>query len=154
VALELKRLYGSTPFRKPPGVKTARVCPVSGAPVSAFCPSSIEELFLPADRPAAQCRDHDPAGPPPPPAAAARVEFPKSGDVFRMDPQVPRGSQGIFLRTDFPGTINWVVDGKKLAQEGGSVLWPLAPGAHSVYLVAGRGETEIRSKTVRFLVMD
>jgi penicillin-binding protein 1C len=134
VALEMKKLYGSSPFRRPPGIRTARVCPVSGLPPSAFCPSSMEEVFLASRLPAGQCAAHNPAA-----AAAAPsprrpgLKFPVNGDIFRIDPQTPRAAQALVFRAEGAGPeAVWRVDGRELAERGEAVSWPLAPGKHTV----------------------
>jgi len=155
-ALALKKLYGSTPFRRPPGIKTARVCPVSGQPPSQFCPSSMEEVYTAARLPAGQCAEHRP-----PEAAAARpagrpaVKFPSEGDVFRLDPQTPRGAQALFFKAgEAEGDIVWNVDGRELAERGNGAAWPLAPGAHSVHFTLSRGTETVRARPVRFVVVE
>ncbi|MHB0995178.1 MAG: penicillin-binding protein 1C [Elusimicrobiales bacterium] len=151
VALEMKKLYGSTQFRRPPGLKTARICPVSGLPPSAFCPSSMEEVFSASRLPEGQCGEHGPAAaaPAPRPAARPSVKFPADGDIFRIDPQTPRAAQALFFRAEgLSGELIWTVDGKELAERGESVAWPLSPGRHSVSIKSPG------ARPVRFTVVE
>lgn len=154
VALKLKALYGSTPFRRPLEIKTARVCPVSGLLPSAFCPSAMEEIFTARNLPAAVCREHLP----PETAAAApaeklSVKFPEDGDVFRLDPQTPAAAQALFFRTSAEGEIVWRVDARELPGRGPGVAWPLVPGRHSVFFTVERSGVVFRSKPVGFTVV-
>lgn len=152
VALEMKKLYGSGGFRRPPGVKTSRICPLSGLPVSPFCPTSMEELFLSKDSVSGQCRVHDPAGETAPRKKSGKVEFPKDGDIFRIDPQSPPGSQALFFNTLTEGRIVWILDGKALPESGQNVSWGLVPGRHKVFFTAENGEGTFRSAPVTFSV--
>lgn len=154
VALELKKLYGSSAFRPPPGVRKARVCPDSGLPPSPFCPSSMEELFAQGDALRGQCASHSPrpaeaAAPPRP-----EVAFPKNGDIFKIDPQAPATSQALFLKAAAAGEITWTVDGRELPERGASVAWPLAPGRHKVHFTSGRDGSAASSPAVSFTVVE
>jgi len=155
VALEMKKLYGSTSFVRPPGLRTVRVCPVSGLQPSAFCPSSIDEVFPAANLPSAQCAEHNPAqaAAPAPAAGKASLDFPKDGDIFRLDPQTPLAAQALFFKASgAEGDIAWTVDGKP-AGSGPSAAWPLEAGRHSVFFTASRGGKAFRSGKVRFTVV-
>ncbi len=153
-ALELKRLYGSTPFRRPPGIRTVRVCPASGLPPSPFCPSTMEEIYPAGRLPAGSCAEHRaPSAPVPAAAGAPRVKYPGEGDVFRVDPQTPLAAQAIFFRTDATGDVVWTVDGRELAERGQRAAWPLAEGRHRVYFTVERGGRPLRSPGVSFVVV-
>ncbi|PIU20176.1 MAG: penicillin-binding protein 1C, partial [Elusimicrobia bacterium CG08_land_8_20_14_0_20_59_10] len=60
VAMELNRLYPSASFKRPPGIRTVRICPVSGLPPSAFCPASMDEVFAADKLPRGSCAEHLP----------------------------------------------------------------------------------------------
>lgn len=156
VALELDKLYGASPFRPPPGVRRAKVCPDSGLPPSPFCPSSMNEVFAQGDALRGQCGEHAPE---PERAAAAgparpAVDFPRNGDIFKRDPQAPAASQAVFLRTKAAGEITWTVDGRELPERGASVAWPLIPGRHKAYFTARRSGAAERSPAVLFTVVE
>jgi penicillin-binding protein 1C len=155
VALKLKELYGSTSFRRPLAIKTARVCPVSGLLPSAFCPATMEEVYTSRNLPAAVCREHLPPAEAAaaPPAGGLAVKFPGDGDIFRWDPQTPAAAQAIFLKTDAEGEIAWRVDARELAERGPSVPWPLEPGRHSVSFAVQRAGKTLRSRPVSFTVV-
>ena len=157
VALKMNKLYPSTPFKRPLGIKTARVCPVSGLLPSAFCPATMEELFTAGNMPSAQCRGH---GPPQaqaalvPPTGSPSVKFPKDGDIFRIDPQTPRAAQALFLKSSVSeGEIVWQVDKCALPEHGSSVAWALEPGRHTAYFTLMREGKPVKSSPVRFMVI-
>jgi penicillin-binding protein 1C len=155
VALKLKQLYGSTPFRRPAEIRTVRVCPVSGLLPSSFCPATMEEVYSPRYLPSGVCRDHLPPAQAAalPPAQKPSVKFPGDGDVFRYDPQTPAAAQAIFLKTEAEGEITWQVDGRPLPERGPSVAWPLVPGRHSAAFTVERAGTAVRVKPVWFTVV-
>lgn len=155
VALEMEKLYGSTPFRRPPGLRTVRVCPVSGLPPSAFCPSFIDEIFTAANVPSGQCAEHGPAQQAEaPPAGKPAVDFPKDGDIFRLDPQTPLAAQALFFKASgAEGDIAWTVDGKLLGENSPIVAWPLQAGTHSVYFTTEKDGKSFRSRAVHFTVV-
>ena len=156
IALALEKFYGSTPFRRPPGIKTVKVCPASGLPPSAFCPASMDEVFSVSNLPSGQCAEHMPPAERAAavPAVKLSVKFPAEEDIFRLDPQTPRAAQAlIFKAAGAEGEIAWTVDGQGLAERGDSVSWPLAPGRHSVFLTALQSGKPVRSKSVRFTVI-
>ncbi|HBA59333.1 MAG TPA: penicillin-binding protein 1C [Elusimicrobia bacterium] len=156
VALELNKLYPSAPFKRPPGVKTVRVCPVSGLPPSGYCPASMDEVFASASLPSGQCAEHLPPGDtaaPSPAAAGPSIKFPGDGDIFRIDPQTPRAAQALFFKASAGGDLVWSVDALELAERGQEVLWPLKPGKHSVYFTAVLNGQPYKSRPVRFTVI-
>ncbi|MDD2806844.1 MAG: penicillin-binding protein 1C [Elusimicrobiales bacterium] len=156
LALELEKLYGSTPFRRPPGIRTVKVCPVSGLPPSSFCPASMDEVFSAANLPSGQCAEHTPAAERAPVPAAVKfsVKFPAEGDIFRIDPQTPLAAQAVFLKAaGAEGEITWTMDGAELPEKGESVSWALVPGPHKVFFTAARNGRSSSSKPARFTVI-
>ena len=156
VAMKVKELYGSTPFRRPPQLRSTRICPGSGLLPSADCPSSMEESFLPGRLPSGICALHgaDKEGPAAPAAGDAAVKYPVNGDIFSIDPNTPRAAQAIFLKAsvDDAGTV-WRVDSKELAERGPRAAWPLAPGKHTASFSIISNGLKIQSKPVRFTVL-
>lgn len=156
IALAMEKLYGSTPFRRPPGIRTVKVCPDSGLPPSAFCPATMDEVFSAANLPSGQCAEHLPAAgrAPVPAAPKLTVKFPADGDIFRIDPQTPRAAQALFLKASgAEGVIIWTIDGAQLAERGKSVSWPLVPGRHSVFFTASSDGRTVRSNPSSFTVI-
>ncbi|MDD2805693.1 MAG: penicillin-binding protein 1C [Elusimicrobiales bacterium] len=156
IALVLRKLYGSSQFQRPPGIKTVRVCPVSGLPPSQFCPSGMDELYGAANLPQGQCSEHrPPEASAAPPAGKPVVKFPSDGDIFRIDPQTPRAAQALFFKAEgAEAEIVWAVDGKELTERGPSVAWPLAPGRHTVSFKALRDGKPAASRAARFTVIE
>ena len=156
IALAMEKLYGSTSFKRPPGIRTVKVCPDSGLPPSSFCPSSMDEVFSAGNLPPGQCARHKPEAEPAarPVAAKLSVKFPADGDIFRLDPQTPRAAQALFLKSaGAEGEITWTMDGQELPEKGESVLWPLKPGRHAVSFKAFQNGKVISSKPARFTVI-
>ncbi|MBI4351534.1 MAG: penicillin-binding protein 1C [Elusimicrobia bacterium] len=156
IALALKKLYGSSPFKRPPGIRTVKVCPDSGLPPSAFCPATMDEVFSAANLPSGQCAEHLPQAEraAAPAAAKLSVKFPADGDIFRLDPQTPRAAQALFLKAaGAEGEITWTLDGRELPEKGASVPWPLKPGRHSAYFTNHQNREISKSKPVRFTVI-
>jgi penicillin-binding protein 1C len=54
----MRELGSSGPFERPPGVKTATICPASGQRPGAFCPAPRPELFLTGTVPTDTCTVH------------------------------------------------------------------------------------------------
>lgn len=157
IALTMRRLYGSTPFQRPPGIRTVRVCPASGLPPSQFCPSGIDEVYAAANLPAGNCAEHLPPAEKAalPPAGKPAIKFPSDGDVFRIDPQTPRAAQALFFKASgAEGEIIWTVDGRELPARGETVEWPLAPGRHTASFSLARSTGALTSRPVRFLVVE
>ncbi len=155
IALAIEKLYGSTSFRRPPGIRTVKVCPESGLPPSAFCPATMDEVFAANNLPSGRCAVHLPPAQAPavPAAAGLSVAFPANGDIFRVDPQTPRAAQAIFFKAaGAAGRVSWEVDGKP-AGEGESVPWALAPGRHSVFFSVLQNGKPIKSNHIRFTVI-
>ncbi|OGR40773.1 MAG: penicillin-binding protein 1C [Elusimicrobia bacterium GWA2_61_42] len=157
VALLLNKLYPSTRFKRPLGIKTVGVCPVSGSLPSSFCPASMEEIFTASNLPSLHCREHlAPSAPAQAvqPADQPAVKFPRDGDIFRIDPQTPRAAQALFFKAEAAGEeLVWRVDSRDLAGSGESTAWPLEAGAHSVSFSFMREGRVLRSRPVKFMVI-
>ncbi|MEI7530035.1 MAG: penicillin-binding protein 1C [Elusimicrobiota bacterium] len=155
-ALRMKELYGSTAFRAPPQLLTARICPDSGLLPGPACASAIDELFLPGHLPSGVCALHGAAaaGTAARAAGAAAVKYPVEGDIFRIDPHTPRAAQAIFLKAslDDPEAV-WSVDARELPERGPRAAWALEPGRHSASFSVMSGGRPLRSRPVHFTVL-
>ena len=154
-ALEMARRFGSRPFRMPAGIREVEVCPDSGALPGPWCPDRIREVFSARNLPGKVCGVH---GPPREALAAAparlEIDFPKPGDVFKLDPTAALASQAIRLRAaGADESAVWSVDGREVAERGASVWWRLKPGKHRVVVAARRGGRLVRSPWVGFVVL-
>jgi penicillin-binding protein 1C len=159
VAYEVEKRLGSRPFVVPEGIVSAEVCPDSGELRGPHCPGRMTEVFTSAGKPAEKCRlDHNNRkeeaenyG------GLLSVEFPRQGDMFRVDPATPRNAQAIRLRAspeDSSAVYRWQVDGVTLENKTASAWWPLSRGWHIVACeFKGKNGME-SSKPVRFYVGD
>jgi penicillin-binding protein 1C len=97
-ASEMARRFGARPFPRPAGIREAEVCPESGDLPGLWCPSRMREVFSRRHMPARICSVHRaPEAAAPAGKAALSVEFPRPGDVFRVDPTAARASQALRL---------------------------------------------------------
>ncbi len=167
-ALAMQARYGAADIERPAGLIRAKVCPVSGAAATQACRDALEEWFTAAHPPVEACAVvHGPGqfdaalrgalanprtervmpGP--------RIEFPRAGDVFRVDPATPADAQAILLKGgQLPGggACRWEVDGARLASTGPEAFWPLVPGQHVATLIVTADGREESAPPVRFLV--
>lgn len=164
-------------FEKPRGVVEAEICPDSGLLKSVHCPSGVLEVFHKKNMPGVLCPhtkssllesyvnsgqtsgSHILEGMPVSKFGVGvkpEVEFPKDGDVFKIDPQAPVRSQAILFRSNLKnadGTIQWIVDSKK-SPGSGNLWWSLQKGRHTLrFSVQQNGKTEY-SKPVSFFVLE
>ncbi|MCX5797491.1 MAG: penicillin-binding protein 1C [Elusimicrobia bacterium] len=154
-AEEMERRFGARPFPKPAGIREAEVCPDSGDLPGLWCPSRMREVFSVRNLPHKVCKRHRP---PQPGAAAAQarlaVDFPKPGDVFRLDPTAAPASQAIRLRASGADDSSvWTVDGRELPERGASVWWRLREGKHRLSVALRRNGRLSRSASVGFSVV-
>lgn len=155
IAVKMKELYGSTPFRRPPALRPARVCAESGLLFSPLCPSVMEEVFLPGNMPSGICAMHGAKKPvPAAPASRPVIKYPVDGDIFRIDPNTPLAAQALFLKASVndPDTV-WRVDSMELPERGPRAEWPLQAGFHRAFFTIERGGKLYRSAPVRFTVV-
>jgi hypothetical protein len=85
-----------------------------------------------------------------------RIQFPAEGDVFKIDPQAAKGSQGILLKTnDGPGSelAVWRVDGAAVGVDGQSPWWMLQPGWHEAVLGRMNQGQYVKVNSVSFRVL-
>ncbi|MDD2773256.1 MAG: penicillin-binding protein 1C [Elusimicrobiales bacterium] len=153
-------LYSKRPsggFPVPPGVKFVEICPESGKLPGPYCPAAALEVFNSKYLPSENCDIHIP----PQPAAAKPakqglrpiVDFPKKGDVFKIDPSAPRAAQALVFRAqNLPGgaTLQWMVDSKPAA--GG--IWQLKAGEHRAQVSLEKEGGVLRSRAVKFTVLE
>jgi penicillin-binding protein 1C len=154
-AEEVERRFGSRPFPRPAGIREVEVCPDSGDLPGPWCPSRMREVFSVRNLPQRVCSlHHAPEQAAAPVSAGLSVEFPKPGDVFRLDPTVARASQSIRLRASgADAQALWRVDGRELAQKGVEAWWRLRAGRHRAEVSVLRAGGIMRSSSVRFQVI-
>ena len=153
-AEEMERRFGSRPFPRPAGIREIEVCPDSGDLPGPWCPSRMREVFSVRNLPQKVCALHRaPQDASAPARTSLVVDFPKPGDVFKLDPTAALASQAIRLRAVGGDESSvWTVDGRELPDRGVSVWWRLVAGRHRVSVSVKRGDRILRSSRVTFLV--
>jgi len=141
-------------FKKPKGLAEIEICPESGLLKSIRCPSGARELFHKRNAPSKIC-DLPHSGPGQEAAGfspGSRLEFPKNGDVFKLDPQVPEKSQALLLKASVTVSA-WNIDGKEYPGDSREFWLAPAPGEHKVYFYFQKGGKRVKSPTVKFLII-
>jgi penicillin-binding protein 1C len=121
----------------PSGVVSRRVV------LEAAAEPSRLEWFLAGTEPASSGRGQEPArasgsrpalagGPPP------RILAPAEGTVVALDPDIPPARQRVVLEASGGGALRFVLDGGDLGPAAAPLLWPPAPGRHTLALVDER----------------
>jgi penicillin-binding protein 1C len=156
-------------FAKPDGLSTAMVCPFSGKIPTAFCPGAIEELFIEGTEPRQVCPYHRAIAEFPPGSAgmesgrdfsSLRISFPRSGDVFKIDPILRKAHQRIKLKVDVsqkPGInkVEWWINGDRAGESGSpfTFFWNLRPGSYTIKAVAVGAGSRLESRPVKITVL-
>ncbi len=154
-ALAMERRYGSRDFVMPSGVREVEVDPTSGLLAGPECPDSVREVFRRDRLPSKSCAPRDAVAAAP--SKPVAIAFPRPGDVFRLDPSSPHGSQAVPLRVepeDADGDIEWAVDGKPLSDHAAVAFWTPEIGAHQVALKFTPRGGITTTKTVSVRVLD
>ena len=151
IALAQHRLYGSTEFRRPPGVQSADICAESGLAAGARCRSIMREYFLSSTPQPPVCRTHDEhSGNAADTAGPVIIKFPRDGDIFKLDPAFPKAAQALFFKSSLlSGEAVWVLDSREVP---GGGPWPLSAGRHTLYFRYDNGAAS--SPPVKFSVID
>ena len=150
IAMFLHNFIGSSDFKKPLGIAEIEICPESGLPASDDCPSRITEYFNSSFIPKEKCtiphnspdysseywhsahsgRKND----------SLQVEFPKNGDIFKIDPSYPIAAQGLaFKASRNAKNPEWHLDGKRFKNE----IWKLQEGSHELYFKDGNKKSAV-----------
>jgi len=157
-ALEVEKRYPSTGFLRPAGIQEVEICPDSGKLPGPFCPNHRTEFFRKGNLPGRTCDVHLAPAEKSPPNRPKRlnIQFPRDGDVFKIDPQAAKGSQGIRLTTNGgPGSDKaaWQVDGSDIAGGAEEAWWMLKPGWHHATLGRMENGQFVRINSVSFRVL-
>ncbi len=156
-------------FVEPSGLSWLKVCPISGEVASRFCPGAVEEVFVQGTEPQTLCSLHSDPGTiqtaqPERPgrvhSAGLEVNFPRDGDVFKLDPVLRMEHQRIRLRAsvgfpDASARVEWFINGQKIGEAGFpySIFWHLMPGSYTIKAKAISGGKIMESAAVRFTVL-
>jgi penicillin-binding protein 1C len=137
-AIVMEKRYGSRPFSRPRRIQDAEICPESGLLPGPDCPGTMREVFAAGAAPTRVCPVHA--------AESSRgrgmeddlaIQFPSGGDVFRLNPRMPRRAQAIRFRPRIEQPVRrvlWTVDQKRLPGRDREPWWTLEPGRHEVRL--------------------
>jgi penicillin-binding protein 1C len=148
---------------RPDALEPVICCLESGERGRPECPGTLVE-WLPRDRTGRACarhgesrtvnalpvpgRDDEPpnaAIPPTAPREHLALARPIAGDVFFLDPALPKGAQAVGFRAEAPsGTeVAWFLDGRPIGTTRAphERLWPIEPGRHRLVVRAGGGES-------------
>jgi penicillin-binding protein 1C len=163
-------------FVRPPDVRTAEVCPLSGMPRGPNCGAG-RRVHVSETHPAvASCTWHGPDGALRVPAELSsfernstgvlaqsgpelRIANPVDGARFVVDPSIPRSRQELPLRalvnTAEALRVRWEIDGRPLAEVGApfSTDWRIEPGEHHVRASALRSSGEVLAVHEVFVVV-
>jgi len=157
IMIELHRSSYPTRFPEPPNLTTARVCGKSGLIARDECPVKIDEIFIPGTEPresCAVCRDTSGTRPVAylglHPALNADHPFaiinPRSGDIYKINPQVSYRTQGIKFIVETIGDLgdlDFMLDGRSLGKikYPYGYVWSPVAGEH-VLVVLGGGQSD------------
>jgi len=155
-------------FKEPEGLVRQIICPLSGKLVTADCPGQMEEIFIRGSGPVEFC-DHihtnqiitGNAGPAP---ARHRLDliqisFPVDGDMFKIDPILPKPYQKIRFRANVidkrVNRLEWWVNNRKIEVKDPpySFSWQLKPGSYTIKATARAGEKKLESRPVKITVL-
>ncbi|OUO56467.1 penicillin-binding protein 1C [Candidatus Avelusimicrobium gallicola] len=127
LAVYLQKKYPSEPFETPAGITRALVCTQSGLLAGPACTHTKEEVFSSRHLPAVCSGRHQVA------VSALAITSPDKGDVFKMDPSIPRAAQVLRLEAACAEkSCRWTMDGEKLPGISCQTWWPLKPGKHTL----------------------
>ena len=145
IAMLMRRLYGSSDFKQPAGIEEMESCPLSGLPAAASCPSRIAEYYDKEHIPAKNCPISHESEFAYVSESKMSIEFPKDGDIYKIDPSYPIEAQALRFRSKDSLNDEWFIDGKKTAGD----LWKLREGRHSLYFMRGKK----KSSVIKFMVV-
>ena len=136
IAMYLHSHLGSTPFTPPEGIVQTEICRKCGMPASEGCTSRITDYVNEDFLKRTACDGiHQETGNASNSEGNVYVEFPKNGDIFKIDPSYPLAAQGIrFKASRNAQKPEWKLDGK--SWNGG--IWQLVEGRHELYFYDGK----------------
>lgn len=127
VALATQQRYPSPGFTAPKGIKPAVLCNETGLLAGPKCPHTHLEIFDEKHLPAVCSGQHQP------PVSSVQITSPQSGDIFYVDPAMPRAAQQLKLSAQCAQTAcRWQLDGQPLPGTLCETWWPLSGGKHTL----------------------
>ncbi len=166
IMLLLHRENPPLEFASPKNLIRRRICPESGLLISAECPGSMEEIFIPGTEPEYTCRRHSMSNKtsfvtPQPQSSRVRITNPASGAVYQIDPVLKSEFQTIRLRAAVPAgmeitAFEWQANGIILGTSSRDFMfrWPLKPGRHTISLKAETKSGVSQRDSVTIVVLD
>ncbi len=161
IMIELHRQDYPTEFEEPPSLSHAAICHKSGLRASPECTSIVEEIFIPGTEPKIHCdfchssnrydpqilvRENKPI----------KILSPRDGDIFAVDLQVSRSSQGLTFKVSADQAINEVIfklNDQIIGQEKYpfKYVWQPKPGKYRLEVI-GKGNKGPNIDIVSFKV--
>ncbi len=142
VALATQVRYPSPSFFIPGGLVRRQICNETGLLAGPSCPHHEEILdsyFQPV-----RCDGHHRVPPP-----ALEITAPASGDIFYVDPAMPRSVQQLKLAASCAQNVcQWQVDGHNLSDTACQTWWPLVEGKHTLFVACGGQHAQLRFEVV------
>ena len=137
VALAVQARYPSPGFTVPKGIKSAVVCNETGLLAGPKCTHTHREIFDEKHLPAVCDGQHQI------PVSSVQITSPQAGDIFYVDPAMPRAAQQLKLSAQCAQTAcRWQLDGQPLPGTLCETWWPLAGGKHKLSVTcAGQTDT-------------
>ncbi len=156
-------------FVEPEGLVQVKICPLTGKRPTSSCPGIMEEIFIRGTEPHEFCNIH-----PrdkiisaeqgiiiqPEKYLQVNINFPADGDIFKIDPVLPREYQSIRLSASVAPDmevkkIEWWIN-EELAGISTfpfSFSWQLEPGSYIIKAKVKEGNKNIESYPVKITVL-
>jgi penicillin-binding protein 1C len=159
IADSLAELSEPSPIKRPPGLISARICPISGLLLGPDCPNETEEFFLERWPLPEEC-DHRRMENPSAPSDSLILLSPLNNEIYALDPGLPAAYQNLTARVRLGENISeliWLLDGREIARSktvtaGNSALIPLSKGQKHLTVLGLRDEQTVARAEARFLV--
>ncbi len=155
-------------FEEPEGLVRRSICPLSGKLVTADCPGQMEEIFIQGSEPDESC-DHRHANQisaenanlshEQNPTHPIQISFPVDGDMFKIDPILPKPYQKIRFRVKVSDKrvnhLEWWINDQRIqvTTPPYSFSWQLKPGIYTIKAIAKTGITKLESRSVKITVL-
>ena len=73
---------------------------------------------------------------------ASRITYPAANTIIALDPDIPSEDQKLFFEANHNANeLHWKLDGQKIGDAGGLLLWTPVPGKHALELVDSTDRT-------------
>jgi penicillin-binding protein 1C len=159
IADSMAELSEPIPIKRPPGLISARICPISGLLLGPDCPNAAEEFFLERWPLPKEC-DHRLMENPSAPAETLTLLSPLDNEIYALDPGLPAAYQNLTARVRLGDNISeliWLLDDREIARSKtgtavNSVLIPLSKGQKHLTVLGQRDEQTVARAEARFLV--